>query len=145
MRVALTDGKAEYDRLRAHLVPDPIRGGTWFYCPWQEIRTEGGRASHVSCGIRRWNWASGSRFRTAAAYRRHYRKQHGLRLEHTGYVVHTEPITGWCDEVARFRDSGAGQHSGIVWPPTEAERENQDKMRQVNELIRWGKRRGSRG
>jgi hypothetical protein len=55
-----------------HDVPAPIRGGTFFYCPWFER----GRGYYTTCGVRKYNWATGSRFRTAAAYRRHYRKYH---------------------------------------------------------------------
>jgi hypothetical protein len=31
----------------------------------------------TSCGIRHPGWATGTRFRTMRAYRRHWRKQHG--------------------------------------------------------------------
>jgi hypothetical protein len=54
-------------------VPDPVRGGTFYYCPWQEEIPHGVR----TCGIKRYNWATGSRFRTLKAYQRHWRKHHG--------------------------------------------------------------------
>lgn len=58
-------------------VPEPRRGGTFFYCPWQ-MRENGkaGRITQWFCGVLKPGWATGSRFRTAAAYRRHYRKHH---------------------------------------------------------------------
>lgn len=60
-----------------HPVPDPIRGGTWLYCPWND-RTEDHRlVTYRFCGRRRRNWATGSRFRTMSQYRRHYRRHHG--------------------------------------------------------------------
>jgi hypothetical protein len=59
-------------------VPDPVRGGTFLYCPWNEREVlSGGRVSHHFCGIKRVGWATGSRFRTLKAYQRHWRKQHG--------------------------------------------------------------------
>jgi hypothetical protein len=54
------------------VVPDPIRGGTFFYCPWIE-RLSGGLRS---CGVGHVTWATGTRFRSARAYRRHYRRCH---------------------------------------------------------------------
>lgn len=56
-----------------HGVPNPIRGGTFYYCPWEERPRPG---TVVSCGIRKPGWATGTRFRTDRAYRHHYRKDH---------------------------------------------------------------------
>jgi hypothetical protein len=56
--------------------PEPERGGTFFYCPWAEDRTEHGRVTHWACGVLKPGWATGTRFRTEAAYRRHWRRQH---------------------------------------------------------------------
>lgn len=54
-------------------IPEPVRGGTFYYCPWQKKIPHG----LESCGILHPGWATGTRFRTARAYRRHYRKCHG--------------------------------------------------------------------
>lgn len=56
-----------------HGVPNPIRGGTFYYCPWQETTKPG---TVTSCGIKKPGWATGTRFRTDQAYRHHYRKYH---------------------------------------------------------------------
>jgi hypothetical protein len=61
--------------LRTH-VPRPRRGGTFFYCPWNIHVRVGGRTDHWFCGTPKAGWATGTRFRTAAAYRRHYRRDH---------------------------------------------------------------------
>jgi hypothetical protein len=53
-------------------IPEPVRGGTFFYCPWQKKIPHG----LESCGIGHVGWATGTRFRTAKAYRRHYRRCH---------------------------------------------------------------------
>lgn len=60
------------------VVPPPIRGGTYFYCPWNETvrETAGGRVTHWACGVLHVGWATGTRFRTEKAYRRHYRRDH---------------------------------------------------------------------
>jgi hypothetical protein len=52
------------------MVPPPIRGGTFLYCPW-ETRPGPARGS-VNCykGNKR------TRFRTESKYRQHYRKHH---------------------------------------------------------------------
>lgn len=55
------------------VVPLPVRGGTFFYCPWQERSRPG---ALISCGRARVGWATGTRFRTARAYRRHWRRHH---------------------------------------------------------------------
>lgn len=52
--------------------PEPIRGGTFFYCPWAERIPRGA----VSCGAGHVGWATGTRFRTARAFRRHWRRFH---------------------------------------------------------------------
>jgi hypothetical protein len=54
--------------------PEPKRGGTFFYCPWTSLTHVNG-VTRWSCGWDRARWA-GSRFRTAAAYRRHWRRVH---------------------------------------------------------------------
>lgn len=43
--------------------PDPVKGGTFFYCPNPEEHHEG--------------WADQRRFRTEKAYRRHWSRHHG--------------------------------------------------------------------
>jgi hypothetical protein len=43
--------------------PDPKRGGTWLYCPW-EHRFPGGVSKCLA------------RFRKAGKYRRHWRAEH---------------------------------------------------------------------
>jgi hypothetical protein len=52
-------------------VPEPDRGGTFFYCPWTEKHPGGGSA----CGAAN-RKRTGARFRTAAKYRRHWRRAH---------------------------------------------------------------------
>jgi hypothetical protein len=52
-------------------VPEPRHGGTFFYCDWQE-RTRPGTVT--SCWRGKWH---GTRFHTARAYRRHWRRYHG--------------------------------------------------------------------
>lgn len=52
--------------------PPPKRGGTFFYCPWRE-QSEPGTVS--VCGIPHARYR-GARFRTQAAYRRHWRRYH---------------------------------------------------------------------
>lgn len=75
------------------LVPDPTRGGTFFYCPWERRVTTGGRISHWSCGAKKPGWATGSRFRTLAKYRRHYRKAHLGRFSTGNSLKITVPET----------------------------------------------------
>lgn len=53
-------------------IPAPIRGGTFHYCPWSQPIPGGVEV----CGVRKAGWATGTRFRTARAYRRHYRRHH---------------------------------------------------------------------
>jgi hypothetical protein len=51
-------------------VPEPRHGGTFFYCDWQHRPAPG---TVTFC------WRSkrhGTRFRTARAYRRHWRRHH---------------------------------------------------------------------
>jgi hypothetical protein len=55
-----------------HQVPPPIKGGTFFYCPCQRETAR----SLVIYDILKPGRATCSRFRTAAAYRRHYRRYH---------------------------------------------------------------------
>jgi hypothetical protein len=58
-------------------VPDPVRGGTYLYCPWEEREVKpGGLIRHWSCGVLKPGWAAGTRFRTLSAYRRHWRRRH---------------------------------------------------------------------
>ena len=68
-------------------IPPPITGGTFHYCPWRE-RIKGGV---VSCGVRKWGWATGTRFRTLAAYRRHWRKCHTPAAV---ALAHADPVFG---------------------------------------------------
>ena len=49
-------------------VPEPKRGGTFFYCPW--ILKSQGRITWCAQGWR------GTRFRKLSAYRRHWRRHH---------------------------------------------------------------------
>lgn len=119
--------EASIQYLRRAMVPEPVRGGTFFYCPWQERETlSGGRVDHHSCGVLKPGWATGTRFRTAAAYRRHYRRHHGLRLAGGGMIVHGQPLL---DEAAR-----AG--SGPSWPEVRAELDAEALREQVNTGIR---------
>jgi hypothetical protein len=59
-------------RLTALLVPPPVRGGTFLYCPWRKRVPNG----VMSCGIPKVGWATGTRFRTLKAYQRHWRRCH---------------------------------------------------------------------
>lgn len=54
------------------LVPEPVRGGTYLYCPWRKKVPDG----IMACGVLRPGWATGTRFRTTRAYRRHWRRHH---------------------------------------------------------------------
>lgn len=57
--------------------PEPKRGGTFLYCPWNERQAgTDGRVSHWYCGVLKVGWATGTRFRTPRAYRRHWRRCH---------------------------------------------------------------------
>lgn len=51
-------------------VPPPKHGGTFFYCPWTEFNAA---TAAVNWCARSWR---GSRFRTAKAARRHFRRHH---------------------------------------------------------------------
>jgi hypothetical protein len=56
--------------------PEPKRGGTFLYCPWEEREVKSaGRVTFWSCGMVRRRY-SGTRFRTLRAYRRHWRRDH---------------------------------------------------------------------
>ena len=55
--------------------PSPKRGGTFFYCPWTLRERKAGGVSVSSCGGVQ-HWGAGTRFRTEAAYRRHWRRAH---------------------------------------------------------------------
>lgn len=54
-------------------VPEPKRGGTWVYCPWERVVPVG----LESCAGGPPNGWGPRRFRTAKQYRRHYRRHHG--------------------------------------------------------------------
>lgn len=60
------------ERLTALLVPVPVRGGTYLYCPWRKRVPNG----VMSCGVLRSGWATGTRFREMKDYRRHWRRCH---------------------------------------------------------------------
>jgi hypothetical protein len=114
--------------LRQHLVPEPIRGGTWFYC----ART----AEHHRLKDQ-------NRFRTEAAYRRHYRRVHGLAMTGPGgEVVHSAPLQGAAgyepiyDELSQFV---APEGSTRLAPLTPEEYEAEQLRRKVNEHLkpRW--------
>lgn len=58
-------------------VQAPKKGGTFFYCDWQVMeKGPGGITKHSCAGGSRYGIAVPSRFRTLAAYRRHYRNWH---------------------------------------------------------------------
>jgi hypothetical protein len=56
-------------------VTSPKRGGTFFYCTWTERKQVGSAVEVSSCGMTYSRYV-GSRFGTAAAYRRHRRRTH---------------------------------------------------------------------
>ena len=58
------------------VVPPPRRGGTYLYCPWEKWAGFG--SVTVCTRSRRCN---GTRFRTLAAYRRHWRRHHSGDLQ----------------------------------------------------------------
>jgi hypothetical protein len=70
--IVIYDPEDLIERLTALLVPLPIRGGTFLYCPWRKKIPHG----VMSCGIGHVGWATGTRFRTPKAYRRHWRRCH---------------------------------------------------------------------
>jgi hypothetical protein len=99
--------------------PDPVRGGTFFYCPWQERRP----GSAASCGGMR----RGTRFRTASAYRRHWNRWHAARSAPPGV---TSQGFSWHGELEKYRS--AAEASGIVLPLTTEERRNAGLMDEIN-------------
>ena len=70
--IVICDPEDLIERLTALLVPLPVRGGTYLYCPWQKEVSHG----VMSCGTLRPGWATGSRFRTLKSYHRHWRRCH---------------------------------------------------------------------
>jgi hypothetical protein len=70
--IVIYDPEDLIERLTALLVPLPIRGGTYLYCPWRKRIPYG----VMSCGVGHVGWATGTRFRTERAYRRHWRQHH---------------------------------------------------------------------
>lgn len=70
--IVIDDPDDLIERLVALLVPLPVRGGTFLYCPWRKEIPHG----VMSCGAGRVGWATGTRFRTPRAYRRHWRRCH---------------------------------------------------------------------
>lgn len=60
-------------------IPMPKHGGTFYYCSWLRYQKNksGGMAMHSCADGSRCGVAVPARFRTLAAYRRHYRKAHG--------------------------------------------------------------------
>jgi hypothetical protein len=70
--IVIYDPEDLIERLTALLVPVPVRGGTYLYCPWRKRVPNG----VMSCGVLRAGWATGTRFRTPRAYRRHWRRCH---------------------------------------------------------------------
>jgi hypothetical protein len=70
--IVIHDPEGLIERMVALLVPVPIKGGTYLYCPWQKEVPNGA----MSCGVPRVGWATGTRFRTLKAYRRHWRRHH---------------------------------------------------------------------
>lgn len=116
---------AEIDAL-LRPVPEGARGGTFIYCPFTEEFSLG----TIRCRDQR------GRFRTGRAYRRHWRRFHGAVPAFPFGLREGDPLLGYDDEVQRFRESGAGQHSGITWPLSAAGQENADLLRKVNERVR---------
>ena len=59
-------------------VPPPKRGGTFFYCPWSEKKTNrhGGVSVTWCAAGSEHGVAVPARFRKLAAFRRHYRRAH---------------------------------------------------------------------
>jgi hypothetical protein len=70
--IVIYDPEDLIERLIALLVPLPVRGGTFLYCPWRKKVPDG----IMACGVLRPGWATGTRFRTPKAYRRHWRRCH---------------------------------------------------------------------
>jgi len=59
---------------RAFEMPAPKYGGTFFYCPYRVEERHGG-ISITTCGTAHSSY-NGSRFKTAAKYRQHWRRYH---------------------------------------------------------------------
>lgn len=105
-------------------VPEPRRGGTFLYCPWEDRQERG------------IYWCQATRMRTLRAYRRHWRRYHGedlQRLPPRG----PEPQGVIADEVARFLE--VQRLVFPVAPLTAAERENANMIRRINERLRTGR------
>jgi len=64
-------------------IPPPITGGTFHYCPYEMPDLHGLPT--------RPGWATGTRFRTLAAYRRHWRKCHSRAAVALAYA---DPVFG---------------------------------------------------
>jgi hypothetical protein len=56
-------------------VPEPKRGGTFYYCQWRTEERHGKNVQIHNCEVPGSNHAP-SRFRTKSAYRRHWRRNH---------------------------------------------------------------------
>lgn len=102
--------------LRELQVPEPVTGGTWVYCPV-------GYAPPLHC----------ARSRTAAGYRRHWRRVHGLQpdMAGTGGVM----ARGYdsTDEMEAFARASL---PGYVPAPTWAETENARLIERINERLK---------